>query len=573
MSYQKLILLILISTLSFGSDFKEIEFSGISMLPTDKFSKDSLLKVLGIEYPPIYKFWQKRPTFEKSQIKEFEENLKKYYEAYGFYKVRITPVENNQTLLFNIDKNEQIRVFSIEVNSSADISNKITLKQGDIFETLDFKAIKNDIERELLIKGYAKAELDAKAFVDLEKYQVDLKFKLEKGEINKFSSTTIKGLKTIKQELIEDELKYSEGEIFDITKIEESYQNLYNLNAFSYISIEPRVDVDGKEIPINIELKEAKARTFKGSIGYGTDEGARGSIGWSHKNFYGNLKKFEVDLSLNQLGYGLSNRFFIPKIKTIFNSSFENLLSINKTTYDGYIETKLSESLSLSREFFGIQNFVGFKMEHSQIETTSSILNKCFNLNDGNYLINSFFYRAFLDKRDSKLNAKNGYLIEFNIDYSDEILGSAINFIKTTFEARLIKTINNFTLGTKAKIGLISKEVPIFKRFFTGGSYNNRGYEYRTLGDKDCLNNPIGGNSLIDLTFELNHPLYKDLSGAIFFDSSILEKEAFKFDANYYHSYGFGVRYNTIIGPIRVDFGFPLDDSGFKFHFSIGQVF
>lgn len=570
----KLLLIILLSVnFSFANDFTEIKFKGggVSIIPMDKFERESLLKVLAIEYPPFYKFWQDEPTFKKSQIKEFKEILTEYYRAYGYYRVQVNHIENNETLIFNIEKDEPIRVGSIDINLTNGFEKKVSFKKKSEFNTVEFKAIKDDIERELLINGYAKAELNAKALIDLDEYRISLKYSLDKGEINSFGATTIKGLKTIDEALIRDELIYEENKTFDIRKIEESYQNLYNLNAFSYISIESNIDVETKEIPIEIELKEALARVIKGSIGYGSDEGARGSIGWEHKNFYGNLKKFEIEAKANQIGYGIYNRFFIPKVDMAFNPSLENLISLDTKAYDGYDETKFSESLSLAKNIFGIKNSVGLKVEYSKIEAVE--VGECFNANDGNYLINSLFYRVYLDKRDSKLNAKDGYLFEFNFEYSDELLGSEINFIKSIFEARYIKTINEFTFASKAKIGTISKEVPIFKRFFTGGSFTNRGYEYRGVGDRDCLNNPIGGNTLVDLSFEVRHPLYKELSGVVFFDSSILEEDAFKFNANSYDSIGFGFRYNTIIGPLRLDFGFPTDGGDFEFHFSIGQIF
>ena len=136
-----------------------------------------------------------------------------------------------------------------------------------------------------------------------------------------------------------------------------------------------------------------------------------------------------------------------------------------------------------------------------------------------------------------------------------------------------IKTFDNLTASFKTKIGTLDRDLPIFKHFFAGGAYSNRGYAYEKVGVKDSDDNPYGGLSMIDSSLEFEYNIYKNIGVVTFFDSTMLSLESNNFNDKFYNSFGFGARYYTPIGPFRVDFGFPKDDGGFVFHIGIGQVF
>ncbi len=142
-------------------------------------------------------------------------------------------------------------------------------------------------------------------------------------------------------------------------------------------------------------------------------------------------------------------------------------------------------------------------------------------------------------------------------------------------ELRFIKSFihDKLTFGLKTRIGSINSDVPTFKRFYTGGSFTNRGYDFQELGLKDAAGVPRGGVSLIDVLGEVRYEVFSKFSTVLFYDSSMLSTQPHTFDDEFYDSWGFGIRYLTPIGPFRLDFGFPRDEPGWTFHISIGQVF
>jgi outer membrane protein insertion porin family len=121
--------------------------------------------------------------------------------------------------------------------------------------------------------------------------------------------------------------------------------------------------------------------------------------------------------------------------------------------------------------------------------------------------------------------------------------------------------------------------VPIFDRLYLGGANNMRGFNFREVGPMDSQGNPIGGNSLGYITFELTFPIITRVRGAIFTDAGFVNANAYDFGtAGANVDVGIGVRLDLPIGPVRVDYGIPVVYDEFngppgKFQFNIGYQF
>ncbi|MGC8494714.1 MAG: BamA/TamA family outer membrane protein, partial [Syntrophobacteraceae bacterium] len=125
-----------------------------------------------------------------------------------------------------------------------------------------------------------------------------------------------------------------------------------------------------------------------------------------------------------------------------------------------------------------------------------------------------------------------------------------------------------------------TSEVPIFKRFFSGGADSVRGYPYQRLGPLAADGNPIGGMELLEGSLEFRFPIKKTLEGAIFSDFGNVAPtlDSFSWQDNRYTA-GVGLRYLTLVGPLRFDVGYELNPpehvsfAPYQFYFSIGQAF
>ena len=126
-----------------------------------------------------------------------------------------------------------------------------------------------------------------------------------------------------------------------------------------------------------------------------------------------------------------------------------------------------------------------------------------------------------------------------------------------------------------------SDSVPIFERFFAGGAKTIRGYDERQVGPLDSVTeDPIGGESMLVGNIEYTIPLMEFIKVAVFFDTGNVWADIGDFGSgNFYSGTGLGLRVKTPVGPINLDYGYPLNDepgeeerSG-KFYFSVSRGF
>ncbi len=221
------------------------------------------------------------------------------------------------------------------------------------------------------------------------------------------------------------------------------------------------------------------------------------------------------------------------------------------------------------------------------------------------------------DSRDDLLDPTRGLVVGFDSDLALRALGSQVGFVKGYGELYAYHTIakrRRVVLAGAVRVGLargferevthvddagnpildengepiveVVTDLPASERFFTGGENTVRGFARDSLGDVGTLDPngfPTGGNALTVLNAELRAPLWKELGGVVFLDAGNVFRRVSDLDLGALRpSAGFGFRYKSPLGPVRVDFGFRLtsrrgvpDESepSYAIHFSIGQAF
>jgi len=559
--YLSLILIVFLE----AKNFTTIEFKGDVDLITGEFDRGTLLKICHIEYPPIYKFWKKDPIFQRKEIDGFVKSLLEYAHSMGYYKAKVTSSTESETIYLRLKKNEPIKVSSVHIPQ--EFRKFLLFKERRRFKTTDFTTTKKRIRRFLEENGYPTYTMSAKAFVDLDLYQVDVNISVDKGVKRYFSTTDMNNSSEVNNFLISKELKYEKDELYNVLKLEESYDNLYRLGVFSTIKMEADFNNSDGKTPIHLVLEEGRTKELSSNLGYDTEDGARGGVSYIDHDFFGNLREFRASIKVAERGYEASTGYYDPRLENpwLGDFSFRNELKYGKWDYDSYVENAVTERVTFGKSLIGLDHFFGFQLEYLDVESDVPAFQ------EGNYLINSLFYRVVIDERDSKMDAKNGYYTSLYLEKAMTQLSSDMDYFKMLAEARYIKELNRFVLASKIKVGMLSQETPPFKHFFLGGAMSNRGYEYRDLGEHSGKY-PIGGLTVIDASLEARYYLTENFSVVSFFDSSKMSQEVHDFSSQWYNAYGLGLRYLSVIGPLRLDVGYP-QEGGFALHLGIGQVF
>ena len=567
-----LIIFVLIS-FAFGEPLKKVYFAGNKIL-----SKDYLYTNLNIA---IDKAWydfskDKTPKIGSIVIKPLEKTLINLYKSEGFYNIKVKTKSKKNDITFFIKEGAPIKIKSVEIKSNLSIKKFIKFKRGDRFIVSKFINSRKNIKKELHDRGYCNYDLTTKAYVDIKKYQVKLLYELQKNKKCFFGKIVINSPKNMPKKVIASRLSYKENDIYSPAKIDRSYKNILGLDAYDSVNI--KESNFGDKIDTEISVTPKKATTVKNiGVGYETQYGFKALLHWEKKNFLGGAKKIAFDLKYSKDDKYLKNTFFYPALfkMKFWNKyfDFKNEFAYEDTVYDNFKEKKVVDIVHFQKDLYNYS--IDFGIDFENIKITKDI--DYYLINDGAFNLVSPFVKFIMDKRDSKIDPRQGYYLSSYLESGLTNLGSSSSYLKMLAEGRVIKTVNRFTIAFKTRFGLIEefeKDLPESKLFFAGGSFSNRAYGYNKLGATNAQYSGLGGKTMIDSSLEIAHPIVGKVSFALFVDSTMLSVKEADFSSDFVNSYGFGIRYNTIIGPIKLDFGVNAKDSSiYAFHFQIGQSF
>lgn len=569
-------------------------FADEIVLPTHKihftgqkyFESSKLEEALGVDNKSFLEFWKKNnPRIKDKLIPGLEETIKSFYRSEGFYDATATIKETNSTVFVTIEENKPVRIRDITIESDYNISTFIRMKKDDIFRAKPFVVSKNSIISKLLDEGYCSYDLDTKAYVDVEKHSVELKYILHKGGICTFGKLTLFGLENIDDDIVISRVRALEGERFSTTLVQHTSNNLYRLGTFDSVLI----NVDRKiynVIPVDIDFQEIeKPYHMEVGAGYDTYVGPRVHGQITKYNFLGNAQKLNLRASWSTLEQLLILSYFKPAFFSFYGYSIDMgaRVGYSNLEFDGFKEEKGFSRVYLQHENERLKFKVGMALENIDIVALDNVspqeeLSQA--VNEGTFLLYYPYVDVEYDARDSKLNPKYGYYLAGYTELGLANDKDSSVYLKAQFEGRIIHTFSDLTLSAVGKIGVIDDEsgsgLPESKYFFGGGAYFNRAYGFREIGiirssTEDTI---YGASSMLNLSLEANYPIWGDVYGGIFTDNTMLTEDAYDFKGEIISSAGLGVRYMTPIGPFKIDVGFNVrDPSIYGISFQIGQSF
>jgi len=537
-----------------------------------------LEELVGVEKAPFLAFWEdKRPKVNSVLRRKLDETFKLFYKNEGFYEANISNKFSEDGIKVFIEEKRPIVISEIKVESDLDISNEITLLENSRFRAKDFTQTKKNIRRFLLSKGYCSPDLSTKAYLDLEKYSAFIHVVLKKKNICHFGKITVEtNSSTMNNDVILSRLHFKEGDVFDISKIQESYESLYALESFDQLNLDYSRNFY-REKPVNINYKEVKKNIHtRIGLGYATDLKFRMKLYTEYKNFRGNGKKILLDGLFSNKQKIIESRFFVPNIFSFddYYVDFQN--SVGYKEEDGihhFNEIILYDKLYFSHKSSEWYNSLGVGFE--KIKTLNSTTK-----DEVNFLMYPFM-RLVYDRRDSKLNPKEGLYFSHEMEYGIPHSSDSTTYLKYIEELHLIYTLNNITFSTVGRIGaikLFDNNIPKSKKFFAGGAFSNRAYGYDRIGitESTTKNLKTGGFTLANLSVEANFPIYENFGGAIFTDNTMISNNQgiWEFSNKVITSVGIGFRYLTPLGPFKVDMGVNVHNKDENaIHFQVGQSF
>ena len=561
-------------------DTRPIVIRGNKALPTSEY-----LEALGIETKHWYEFWKSDTRLiPDAKILTLRDTLRDFLDSRGYYDARIAVTPTKKQVTVTVHEGKPVLVTRVEINSDFNLSHLVKFKQGGRFEASKFVAIKSAIKSELMKAGYCNYTLDTKAYVDLATRGVVVTYRIAKGKPCRFGATQIVSKPSnIDDKVIRSRLQYHEGDVFSTEKIKNTFDALNSLDAFGSGTVAPKERDDDAPrssiVPMEVALSPRdKLNLFKGGAGYDTALGMRLQLYYERRNFIGNARKVTGNLQLSknhQLGEAT---YFSPAVFHFGEGVYLDFYSkagFARNVYKAYKEYKGYFQAELNYKRDGIDATAGLGFEHITIQNTQPVPG----IIPGNFLMLYPYLHLVYDRRDSKVDPKNGYFLSAYTEYGLGYKAGTSRYLKLQMEGRYIKSFGDLTLAAVGKVGIIdtsSGVLPASKLFYAGGAYSNRAYGEHDLGfiTSPTSSSLLGGKTWLNLSVEGSYPLYEQLYGALFFDSTMLSQNEYDFKGKRIDSVGVGLRYKTPVGPIKVDVGVNIHDRHqYGISFQIGQSF
>ncbi|MDQ7830590.1 MAG: autotransporter assembly complex family protein [Desulfovibrionaceae bacterium] len=422
---------------------------------------------------------------------------------------------------------------------------------------------------------------DRTVTADFAAHAVTVLWRVDPGPDAAFGETDIEGLTDVSPAVVRREIPWRVGQPYDIRLVEQLRTRLTALGLFSSIEAQPGRELDAKDrITMVLRLLERKHRTFKGGVDYKSDEGPGFSLGWEHRNLFGQGERLSLSAGASLIRQYGEAQFELPALWHPRQKLTSKMRYANEEL-EAYVGENFTATSLLRREFgehLSAAAGVGYRLS-----VVTEDKSRPWESGKDYHFVFVPMEMAY-DSRDDPLDPQKGFLTSLSLaPYAG--LGGQSGFVRPEVNAafywRLFDSpdvifANRGYLG--ADIGAAMEELPSDLRFFAGGGGSIRGYPYQTVGPLRSKT-PTGGRSVFTFSSELRVRLSEYVGvvpfldgGTAFADALPPYEETLRFGA------GLGLRVYTPIGPLRVDVATPLnrreniDDVG-QFYISIGQAF
>lgn len=571
-----------------------VKVEGLSTL-----SKKSALAILRTR-PASRLPWRKNPAFIAENLEADRESLRLFLESEGFFsgKVESGVVFRNRgktaDVTFSLAEGEPARITRITLSGMdglapalvKGVEERMTLHVNSRFRAAEYRNVKKAMARFLGDNGYPRAEITGSVLVDRKAHSALVALAVDAGRSFLFGDFSVTGLEKTSRELIGSRLDFKKGDTYSEARVEESRYRLFDLRIFRTVSVLPdfsRATDDGL-LPMSVGGEYHKPREVRIGAGYGTEDKLRGQVSWKHRNLGSLAKRVEVAVKASNLEQRAEATLFLPFFLRP-DQEFSDSLGLSRRNETSYINRTIYNRAEVTRRIGAFWHFrAGHSLEVDNPEDLPAELDTEDFREEHNYLVSTVSFSADRDSRRPILDPVRGSYFAAGVSYASAALGSEAQYVKLEAQGRRIFPLTK-KLSLAGKLLFATMEpmeaadtIPTVKRLFSGGSSSVRGYPYQELGPMNDKGKPTGGRTLWEASVELRFPVVKALSGVVFSDAGSVLADSFAFDTGELrYTAGFGLRYHTVVGPIRADVGFPLNPQAstpsFQLHFSIGQAF
>ena len=603
-----LILLINLLLLNFNLLCSELTLNKVIINGNYSFSRSSILKHLNLRPLPFYKkimFWQNKPLFVESLMRQDEQNIIKYLQSNGFLYAEldskiIKNSKNRVSIEYTLIENQPVLVneVNIIIDDSIFVKKQLNKKNNqkllkkeilksspnEIFRDKnifhDVNLINNTLINQGFLKSQTEYEVNFLGSVDSLQTKVNVNYKVYPENLYFFNSFNLIGDFSTSDKTIKRQLSLSDSLIYKSNIVSDYQYNLFRLGVFRSVQVNPNFVENSNIVIPTITLIEQPKWVGLTGIGWGSEDRFRTTVQVNHHNVLNMADQQNLSMKTSYLEpWNIQFRwiqpaFIRPKLILTINPFIKRENSIN------YKLDKFGNIITFTYPF--LRNW-GINFSHIlEQNKLSDIKIQDYDKIKSIYNQSTFFSQLDVNYSSPKSNPQHGYHFISGAGIAGVGFNSPYDYYFLSQELRYYKVIHDlFVLAIRNKIQTMeeifnSPEIPIENRLYLGGMQSIRGRKKDTVSPVNDSNQIIGGRTSFLINLESRVPIVSNLSISFLFDTGYVSKNSYEFDiAQLSSSAGIGLRYFSPIGILRLDFARSItnDFSPVRFYLTIGEVF
>jgi translocation and assembly module TamA len=525
----------------------------------------------------------------RSAYQEADEQIRMALEAFGYYDTEVKKeltgdAAGGWKAKFTVTpgKAAVVREARVEVHGAGKEQRRVAEavasfqpKVGGRLDHATYEASKSVIDTGLRGSGYLDAKITKRRVeVRPEEESANIDLQWESGERYKFGPVRFTGDSPFSENFLKQFVPWREDAYFSSEQVLNLQQRLVDADYFELVSVAPALDEkkDGT-VPIDVLVNRDERTVYSGEVFYSTDFGGGVRVGAQRRWLNRKGHKAAVQAEHSQRLQEAAVRYQIPRPSREDRSYDFGVAYRDETT-----EVSRSRNFQLAatrseKRWHGFTRTIGMKYlvgdfligqeGEEELEFGSSKL---------------LFAEGTLSRRrlNDRLEPRKGYVLDFGLRVASDAVVSDTDIAQTWSRITwLVPQGDKARLKLRGELGAMSvgdfNALPPDLRFFAGGDRSVRGFDYHEIGETNAAGTIIGGRYLTVASAEYEYYFKEEWGAAVFVDAGDAYTDGFSVNVGA----GFGVRWKSPLGPIRVDIGFPVQtdlplENGWRLHVQLG---
>ena len=568
-----------------------------------KFSDKVLRKQIKTKGKTLYSFIDKSGRLDETQLEQDVNSVREWYQDHGYIdievkEVRRDRVKDKMTIVIVLAEGDQYHVGKLsitgtKVTSAEKVRALLKMKEGSVYSPKQIRDDSKKIADAYGSGGYVDLQVTPQG-VPAGHDTIDVKYTIEEGAPSFVQRINIVGNTRTKDKVIRREVLISPGDIFNSVRVETTKKRLDNLGYFSKVETYPDDTGVTSRKDLTIQVEEKRTGSLNFGAGFSTVDNLVGFVEMTQgnfdllnwPNFTGGGQKFRT-----RLQYGTSRKDFILSLTEPY--FLDRRLSVGGQVFfteadylsDIYSQRQYGFSLD-TRKAIGSFAAVSlqYRLDTTELFDISQNASAAIRLEQGAVVKSQLTPAIMIDTRDNPFLSRRGTRAVFTPFIAGGFLGGDTQIYGLSLEAaHFIHLWKDSILQFQGAIATVEPWgdghfVHIYDRLFLGGSNDLRGFDYHDVSPRDFNGEPLGGQSMARFTIEYTMPIIEKARAAVFYDTGFVNAPSWDFSTNHLVSdIGVGLRLDLPIGPIRIDYGIPIQKDIYggngKFNFNVGYQF